>query len=65
MATRYPCALNIRLAAEDRERLLRASEVAEIPPATMVRRLIRQWLKTNESITGDKAQSQVTNPPAA
>lgn len=63
---KYPVALNIRLAVEDRDKLLKVSEAAEIPPATLVRRVLRQWLRNqSEFVDSDRTQSQATQSPAA
>ena len=49
MAVKYPNMFNIRLTHEDRKQLWEASEKAEIPPSTLARRVLRQWLRSAEA----------------
>jgi predicted DNA-binding protein len=56
---KFPAAFSIKLTEQDKERLNRISEKTEIPSSTLVRRVIRQWLKSVE------AEFQNQNPPAA
>jgi hypothetical protein len=48
MAVKYPNMFFIRLTHEDRKRIKEASEKAEIPPSTLARKVLRQWLRSTE-----------------
>ena len=65
MSIKYPSGCNIRLSLDDRQRLDEASQKAEIPPSTLARRALREWLRTNEIANTEKSQPQMVNPPAA
>ena len=58
MAAKYPQKLFMRLSEEDRERLNKISEKAEIPPSTLARKVLRQWLREHEFLKEDKKQPQ-------
>lgn len=48
MAVKYSNMLFIRLTHEDRRRIEKASEKVEIPPSTLARKVLRQWLQSAE-----------------
>ncbi len=62
---KYPSKFFIRISEEDQKRIKEASIEEEIPPSTLARRILRQWLQSNEFRNSEKPQSQLVNPPAA
>ena len=48
MAAKYPNMFFIRLTHEDRRRIKKASEKAQIPPSTLACKVLRQWLQSAE-----------------
>ena len=65
MAVKFPTSCNIKLTYEDRQKLENASQKIEIPASTLVRKVLRDWLRSNESANDEKQQPQMVNPPAA
>lgn len=51
MAVNYPSTMFVCLSNEDRERVVEASKKEEIPPSTLIRKVLRQWLQSTETAT--------------
>lgn len=49
MTVKYPKIFNLRLTDEDIQQLDKASAKAEIPPSTLARKVLRQWLRSAQS----------------
>lgn len=57
MAVKYPNLMFVRLTNKDRERVVQASEREEMPPSTLIRKALRQWLRSTETSAMEKTAS--------
>ena len=48
MAVKYPNMFFIRLTDEDKRQIEEVSEKEDIPPSTLARKVLRQWLQSVE-----------------
>ena len=46
MAVKYPNMFFIRITDEDKRQIEEASEKEDIPPSTLARKVLRQWLRS-------------------
>ncbi len=60
MAVKYPQIFFMRLTDEDKKQIEVASERAEIPPSTLARKILRDWLRSSEADA-----TAIVKPPAS
>ena len=65
MTRKYPNMFNIRLTCKDKKQIEAASIQEDIPPSTLARKILRQWLRANDLANSEKSHPQLVNPPAA
>ncbi len=66
MPIKYPHMFFMRITEEDRRQIEEASAREDIPPSTLARKVLRQWLRSNDFTSSEKPQAQMLmNPPAA
>lgn len=64
MAPKYPTMFFMRLSDEDREQIEELSKKADIPPSTLARKVLRQWLRSAEvdASVMEKPAAKLTTP---
>lgn len=66
MAPVYPINFNIRLSHKDRNQLNDISIKSDIPASTLARKILRQWMRSNDGSFNDGINSlKKQNPPSA